>query len=84
MQRNHDDLRQRFQPGSFGARGGFQPERIVLRCLDRYGHGLTGHPVARDEASRALQVVDRTNDVIEQFFGAAKQGHRRDLQGQPA
>ena len=93
MQRYHDELRQRFQPGSSGARGGFQPERIVLRYLDRYGDGLTGHPVARDEAGRALAVVDRTNNVLEQFFGTAKQGLRRrvgrahlgrDLEDQPA
>ena len=93
LQRYHDELRRRFQPGSSGARGGFQPERIVLRYLDRYGEGLTGHPVARDEAGRALQVVERTNNVIEQFFGSAKQGLRRrvgrahlgrDLEDQPA
>ena len=93
LQRYHDELRRRFQPGSSGARGGFQPERIVLRYLDRYGDGLTGHPVARDEAGRALQVVERTNNVIEQFFGTAKQGLRRrvgrahlgrDLEDQPA
>ena len=49
--------------------------------------------MARDEAGRALRVVDRTNNVIEQFFGTAKQGlrHRvgranlgRDLEDQPA
>ena len=93
LQRYHEELRQRFAPRSSGARGGFQPERIVLRYLDRYGDGLSGHPVARDEAGRALAVVGRTNNVIEQFFGAAKQGLRRrvgrahlgrDLEGQPA
>ena len=51
------------------------------------------HPVARDEAGRALAVVDRTNNVLEQFFGAAKQELRRrvgrahlgrDLEDQPA
>ena len=93
LQRYHEDLRQRFGPRSPGARGGFQPERIVLRYLDRYGDGLSGHPVARDEAGRALAVAHRTNNVLEQFFGAAKQGLRRrvgrahlgrDLEDQPA
>ena len=65
----------------------------MLRYLDRYGDGLTGHPVARDEAGRAVAVVARTNNVLEQFFGTAKQGLRRrvgrahlgrDLEDQPA
>ena len=89
----HQVLRRRFQPGFSAARGGFQPERIVLRYLDRYGDGLTGHPLARDEAGRAVAVVARTNNVLEQFFGTAKQGLRRrvgrahlgrDLEDQPA
>ena len=93
LQRYHEDLRRQFGPRSSAARGGFQPERIVLRYLDRYGDGLSGHPVARDEAGRALAVVDRTNNVLEQFFGTAKQGLRRrvgrahlgrDLEDQPA
>ena len=93
LQRYHDKLRRRFQPGSSGARGGFQPERIVLCYPDRYGDALTGHPVVRYEAGRTLQAVDRTNNIIEQFFGTAKQGLRRrvgrahlgrDLEDQPA
>ena len=51
----------------------------MLNCLDRYGDGLCGHPVARDEAGRAVAVVDRTNHVIEQFLAIAKQGLRRRL-----
>ena len=49
----------------------------MLRYLDCYGNGLAGHPVALDEAGRALQVVDRTNNVLEQFFGTANHGLRR-------
>ena len=73
--------------------GSFQPDSIVLRYLDRYGDGLTGHPVVRDQAGRAVAVVDRTNNVIEQSFAIAKQGLRRrlgraqlgrDLEDQPA
>ena len=92
LRRYHEDLRRKFKPGSAAARGGFQPERIVLRYLNRYGDGLSGHPVARDADGRALAVVDRTNNVLEQFFGTAKQGLRRrvgrahlgrDLEDQP-
>ena len=43
------------------------------------------------EAGRPLAVVDRTNNVLKQFFGAAKQGLRRrvahlgrDQEDQPA
>ena len=65
----------------------------MLSYLDRYGQGLVGHPVARDAAGRAVAIVDRTNNVIEQSFAVAKQGLRRrlgrthlgrDLEDQPA
>ena len=69
---NHDELRRRFKPGSSGARAGFQPERIVLHYLDRCGDGLSGHPVARDETARAVAAAARTNNVLEQFFGAER------------
>ena len=74
FRRLRSKLRLRFQPVASGARGGFQPECIVLCYLDRYGDGLTGHPLARDEAGRVLQVVDCTDNVIKQFFDTAKQG----------
>ena len=35
--------------------------------------------MARDDKGRALAVVDRTNNVIEEFFASAKQGLRRGL-----
>ncbi|MDE0263963.1 MAG: hypothetical protein OXJ37_16285 [Bryobacterales bacterium] len=75
------------------AAGAFQSEAIVLRYLDRYGDGLVGHPVLRDAAGRAVAVVDRTNNLIEQSFAIAKQDLRRrlgrahlgrDLEDQPA
>lgn len=52
-----------------GGHGTYQPESIELRNLDRYDEGLVGHPVARDAAGRALAVVDRTNNVMEQSLG---------------
>ena len=93
LQRYHQHLRQRVEAQAADGMGSFQPERIVLNYLDRYGDGLSGHPVARDEAGRAVAVVDRTNNGIEQFFAIAKQGLRRrlgrahlgrDMEDQPA
>lgn len=93
LQRYRDDLPQRLRALAAAGLGVLQPERIVLHYLERYADGLSGHPVARDEAGRALAVVDRTNNVIEQFFAIAKQGLRRrlgrahlgrDMEDQPA
>ena len=94
FQRYHQDLRQRVAARlATDGLGSFQPESIVLSYLDRYGEGLVGHPVARDAAGRAVAIVDRTNNVIEQSFAVAKQGLRRrlgrthlgrDLEDQPA
>ena len=93
FQRYHQDLRQRVAARTADGPGTFEPEAIVLGYLDRYGDGLVGHPVARDAAGRAVAVVDRTNNVIEQSFAIAKQGLRRrlgrthlgrDLEDQPA
>ena len=87
------NLRQRIQAAAAQGLGPSRSERIILRYLERYGDGLCGHPVARDGEGRAVAVVDRTNNVIEQFFGKAKQGLRRrlgrahlgrDMEDQPA
>ena len=93
LRQYHEGLRQ--QSESQAARGpeSPRPEAIILRYLDRYGDGLAGHPVVRDAAGRAVAVVDRTNNVIEQAFAITKQGLRRrlgrahlgrDLENQPA
>ena len=72
---------------------GSLPETVVLDYLDRYRDGLFGHPVARDRAGRTITVVERTNNVAEHFFAAAKQTLQRrlgrahlgrDLEDQPA
>ena len=61
--------------------------------MDRYSDGLFGHPAALDPGGRILAVVERTNNVAEHFFAAAKQKLRRrlgrahlgrDMQDQPA
>jgi hypothetical protein len=69
------------------------PYAIVLKYLDRYGEHLFGHPAVRDEQGAIIQVVERTNNISEHFFGDAKQNLRRrvgranlssDLMQQPA
>ena len=79
LRRYRKNLRQRVRTAAAQGLGPSRSERIILRYLDRYGDGLCGHPVARDAEGRAVAVVDRTNNVIEQFFGRAKQGLRRRL-----
>ena len=53
------------------------PDATVLRYLNRYGDRLFGHPVLRAEDSSVLAIVDRTNNVLEHFFGTSKQQLRR-------
>ena len=53
------------------------PQSIIVDYIDRYSSGLVGHPAIRDEDGRVLAVVDRTNNVAERFFSAAKQCLRR-------
>jgi len=55
------------------------PDAIVLRYLKRYGPHLFGHPVLRDEDDSVLAVVERTNNMLETFFGRSKQRLRRRL-----
>lgn len=66
---------------------------IILRYLRLYGPSLFGHPAKYDEQGRVVAVVERTNNVAEQFFGRQKQQLRRrvgrgqlgrDLEKQPA
>ncbi len=93
LQRYHQDLRQPARTPTGGGSAAFQPAAIILQYLDRYADGLVGHPVVRDATGRAVAVVDRTNNVIEQSFAIAKQGHLgrlgraqlgRELEDQPA
>jgi len=42
------------------------PEEIILSYLDRYGDGLLGHPVLRDDDGRVIAVTERTNNLPEQ------------------
>jgi hypothetical protein len=69
------------------------PSAVILRYLERYGGHLFGHPARRDEDGTLVAIVERTNNVIEHFFGDEKQHLRRrlgranlgrDLEDQPA
>jgi len=69
------------------------PNTIVLKYLDRYGDRLFGHPTLRDQDNTLVAIVERTNNVLEHFFGDEKQHLRRrlgranlghDLENQPA
>lgn len=69
------------------------PDAVIVKYLDRYGEHLFGHPVRYDEDGTMMAIVERTNNVLEHFFGDEKQHLRRrlgrahlgrDLQDQPA
>lgn len=70
------ELRQRVAPLN-KREGKACPDAVILRYLDRYGDGLFGHPVRRDDDGSVLAIVARTNNVLEQFFGKGKQQLRR-------
>jgi hypothetical protein len=66
---------------------------IILKYLKRYGARLFGHPVELDTDGKVMAIVERTNNVIEHFFGQEKRRLRRrlgraylgrDLEQQPA
>ena len=69
------------------------PEGVILKYCEKYGDGLFGHPVLRDEQGTVIAVVERTNNVLEHFFDQQKRHLRRrlgkahlgrDLEDQPA
>ncbi len=69
------------------------PSAVIQRYLDRYGEHLFGHPTRRNEDGAVVAIVERTNNVLEHFFGDEKQHLRRrlgrahlgrDLEDQPA
>lgn len=55
------------------------PEGVVLKYLARERVHLFGHPAIRDEQGHILGIVDRTNNALEQTFGAGKRHLRRRL-----
>jgi DNA-binding transcriptional MerR regulator len=69
------------------------PYPVIVKYLDRYKDHLFGHPVRYDADGTMVAIVERTNNVLEHFFGDEKQHLRRrlgrahlgrDLQDQPA
>ena len=66
---------------------------VIVKYLDRYANHLFGHPLRYDGEGEAVGIVERTNNVLEHFFGSEKQRLRRrlgranlgrDLEDQPA
>jgi hypothetical protein len=51
--------------------------KAVLEAIDRVKGRLFGHPVIRDATGKVLFVVNRTNNIIEHFFGRQNQAMRR-------
>lgn len=87
------ELRARVETDGTGTTINPSPSAVVLKYFDRYGAHLFGHPTHRDDNGVILNVVERTNNVLECFFGRQKQQLRRrvgrahlgrDLQDQPA
>jgi hypothetical protein len=69
------------------------PDAIILKYLMQYGNKLFGHPLLCDKEGSIIAVAERTNDILEHFFGQQKHGLRRrlgkanlgrDLEDQPA
>ncbi|MCP4289414.1 MAG: hypothetical protein GY792_34175 [Gammaproteobacteria bacterium] len=69
------------------------PYPVIVKYLDRYEDRLFGHPFRYDDDGTMSAIVERTNNVLEHFFGDEKQRLRRrlgrahlgrDLQDQPA
>ncbi len=69
------------------------PGKVIVKYIDRYAKRLFGHPLLRDEDGEIVGIVERTNNVVEHFFGSEKQHLRRrlgranlgrDLEDQPA
>lgn len=66
---------------------------VILKYLERNRSRLFGHPARLDKDGKVIAVVERTNNVIERFFGQDKRQLRRrlgrahlgrDLEQQPA
>lgn len=55
------------------------PHATIAKYLRRYGERLFGHPARYDDNGNVLAIVERTNNVLEQFFAHSKQRLRRRL-----
>jgi len=51
---------------------------LILAHLDRHGPHLWGHVIPMPpECGGGIRLVDRTNDILESWFGSLKHGERR-------
>jgi len=72
-----DSLRQR-RPERGPAKDARQAIDIVLAHLQRHGNFLWGHAIPMpDHLGRGIRLVDRTHNILEEFFHTMKHGERR-------
>jgi len=51
---------------------------IILKHIETHGHNLWGHTISLPErVGGGIRLVDRTNEILENFFGSLKHGERR-------
>jgi hypothetical protein len=93
VERFQDDLRGRIPPGEQAKAPFSSAPAIVLKYLERNKAHLFGHPARFDTDGTIVAIVERTNNILEHFFGQDKQRLRRrvgraqlgqDLEQQPA
>ena len=87
------ELEKDLPPEERNAKRPSSPQGIILKALKCHGAHLFGHPARIGADGQIAAVVDRTNNILEQFFGEEKRRlrHRlgrahlgRDLEQQPA
>jgi hypothetical protein len=87
-----EDLRKRVERYT-GIKPSQTAEGIILGAFERHGAYLFGHPARFDASGAITAVVDRTDNILEHFFGSQNQRLRRrlgrahlgrDLEDQPA
>ena len=72
-----DSLRQR-RPKRGPAENTRKAIDLILAHLDRHGSSLCGHAITLPTAAGGgIRLVDRTNLLLESFFGVVKHGERR-------
>jgi len=81
IQQDVEDLRsslERRRPQRGPAQEAREAIDVVLDHLTRYGESLWGHIVALPEkVGGGIRLVERTNDILENFFRGMKHGERR-------
>ncbi|MFH1609298.1 MAG: hypothetical protein ABID40_01545, partial [Candidatus Bipolaricaulota bacterium] len=81
VQHDVEELRsslERRRPERAPAQSAREAIDLILDHLHRHGESLWGHLIALpEEAGGGTRLVERTNDILENFFRAMKHGERR-------